>query len=183
MNYAVQDHPKRFLGFGLLLCTLCSSKHCMIYQRLETACMTAAGSPQRRGTTCIKVFGCSELMLDGIGSVCMSEVISANMEAAVKSCLARRKRQQSKRNTRVASLLFAFPLYPLLHPPFKCNFPPLTVPYISIALALFWFTAPVMRYRGDVMQVCTHECLSRNFTLYFSHVRGQCGAGIDWAYS
>jgi len=43
--------------------------------------------------------------------------------------------------------------------------------YVSFVLALFWYMALLMRSRGDVMQVCTHECLSRNFTLYFSHVR------------
>lgn len=29
------------------------------------------------------------------------------------------------------------------------------------------------------MQVYTRECWSQNFTLYFSHVRGQCKAGTD----
>ena len=61
-------------------------------------------------------------------------------------------------------LYFTICLSPLL----KCSFPPFIVSHVAIALALFWSSAPMIRYRGDVMQVCAHECLSTNFTLYFS---------------
>lgn len=79
-----------FLGFGFLLCTQCSSKHCMIYQRLETACRLLQVSTE--ASNLHKRFGSSLLMLDGIVSVCMSEIISTNKEAAVKSRLAAWKR-------------------------------------------------------------------------------------------
>lgn len=124
-------------------------------------------------------------MLDGIGSVCMSEVISPKKEAVVKSCLASWKRQQSERNAHVASSTsdflflcksFSFSLASFPH--WNLILPPFSLPYISFVLALFWFTALMMGHRGDVIQVCSHACLSQNFTLYFSHVRGQCEAGI-----
>lgn len=47
MNYTALDHTQQFFGEGgiwvFLLCTMCSSKHCMIYQSLETAWAAAAG--------------------------------------------------------------------------------------------------------------------------------------------
>lgn len=123
-------------------------------------------------------------MLDGIGSVCMSEVISANREAVVKSCLASRKRQRLRETCGLIHCSLDFPLSLFLSfslscfsPLLKCNL------FFFPHFALFSFPAPMMRHRGDVMQVCSHECLSGNFTLYFSHVRGQRRAGIDWAFS
>lgn len=56
MNYTAANHPRHF-GWGdggrgrrsrLLICSVCGGKHCMIYQSLEMAYMTAAGSPLSR---------------------------------------------------------------------------------------------------------------------------------------
>lgn len=60
--------PNVFLGFGFFLCSLCSSKHCMIYQRLENSLYDCCRFPQSWGATCMKVFSCSKLMPDGVGS-------------------------------------------------------------------------------------------------------------------
>lgn len=126
-------------------------------------------------------------MLDGIGSICMSEVISANKEAVVKSCLASWKRQQSERNTRVASstapstpyfLYFSVSLVLSLScfsPPLKCNFFPFTLPYISFVLALFWF---MVRHRGSALMNVWAE-ISHSISVMW----GQCEAGIDWPFS
>lgn len=56
INYTAVDHPRHFgwrgavRGSGLLICSVCvcGGKHCMIYQSLETACMTASGCPLSR---------------------------------------------------------------------------------------------------------------------------------------
>lgn len=71
-------------GFGFLICSACGGKHCMIYQSLETACMTAAGSLLCRAAA-------------NAGWRGLREVTSACREAAVKSRLACWKRQQSGR--------------------------------------------------------------------------------------
>lgn len=103
LNYAALDHPPHLLvgGFGFF-----SSVPCVV---VNTAWFIKASKqlgcsrvPQKRGATCTNVFGIFLLMPVGVGFVCMSEVISANRQAAVKSCLASWK-SQNLRETHAAS--------------------------------------------------------------------------------
>lgn len=113
-------------------------------------------------------------MLDVVSSVCTSEVISTNCGEVMSGHVS----EKHTCDLILCSLDFLF---------FSIAFGLLLL-YSSVkvpppSFALFSVLSPMMWHSGDVMQVCSHECLSGNFTLYFSHVRSQSGARIGWPYS
>lgn len=170
MNYTAADHPRHFglgLGFSSVLCVVVNTAWFIkLWKQLAWLQQVPRWAWQ-------------QLILDGAVSVCMSEVTSASREAAVKSRLASWKRQQSGRSSPASS-----PSAPLTYHFlnfFRCSASHCCQRWPAPD-SLLSFQAPVMWHRGDVMQVCSHECLSWNFTLYFSHVKGQCGAEIDRAW-
>lgn len=111
----------------------------------------------------------------------MSEVISANKEAVVKSCLA----SWTSHPLLPALPCFSISLYILLflslaslpHWSVIFFFPPHAT---FLTFPSFWPCSDSLHpWWGTIMQVYTHECWSKNFALYFRHVRGYCKAGTD----
>lgn len=118
-----------------------------------------------------------QLMLDGTVSVCTSEVTSASREAAVKSRLASRKRQQSGRNA-PASSPSAPPTYHFLNF-FRCS----ASRRCQRAIARSRLLALIPAARDVAQRWCNVGLLSWMFELKFHTLLQSCERPVwsrDW---
>lgn len=126
-----------FLGFGFLLCTQCSTKHCMIYQRLETACRllqvsTEASNLHKSIWQLLANAGWHSLCLHEWDHIhkqgSCGEVTSGCLEETLASHAAPWIPFPGSFSRPVAFMSLSFPL---------------TLPHTYFVLALFWFIAPM----------------------------------------